>query len=189
MLSGLESKGTPTSGVPPIPIESPGQGESIMRKILLRGVAALIVFGAADAYAMGGSGNLSPYASPYAILAPQTLNNGAAAFAPPPESALPPAPAKPRRQPQRRLCSAALIRRRAARSKAARPRRRARIARPRIPALARGARLSRSRAQRAGSRRPWRRRRSERGRRWWPPCPAPSQKLRRFRRETGPARG
>jgi hypothetical protein len=44
-----------------------------MRKIILLGTTAVaLALGAANAYAQGG-GNLSPEASPYAILAPQTL--------------------------------------------------------------------------------------------------------------------
>jgi hypothetical protein len=44
-----------------------------MRKIILFGAASLVLsLGAVNAYAMGG-GNLSPEASPYAIIAPQTL--------------------------------------------------------------------------------------------------------------------
>ena len=45
-----------------------------MRSIVVLGaVAASLVLGAAEASAMGGSGNLSPTASPYAILVPQTV--------------------------------------------------------------------------------------------------------------------
>ncbi len=46
-----------------------------MRNILLFGATAVALsFGAASAYAMGG-GDLSPQQSPYALLAPQTLQN------------------------------------------------------------------------------------------------------------------
>ena len=55
-----------------------------MRKSLLRGAAVAIVFGAAHAYAMGGSGNLSPDASPYALIAPQTLGRTAQPVEPTP---------------------------------------------------------------------------------------------------------
>jgi hypothetical protein len=45
-----------------------------MRKIILLGAAAALSLGSVNAYAMGGGGgNISPEASPYAILAPQTL--------------------------------------------------------------------------------------------------------------------
>jgi hypothetical protein len=44
-----------------------------MRKILLLGTTGVVLtLGAANAYAMGG-GNLSPEASPYAILEPQSV--------------------------------------------------------------------------------------------------------------------
>ena len=44
-----------------------------MRKILLLGTTAVVLaFGSASAFAMGG-GNISPEASPYAIMEPQTL--------------------------------------------------------------------------------------------------------------------
>jgi hypothetical protein len=44
-----------------------------MRNIILTGAAAVVLsLGAASAFAMGG-GNLSPEASPYAVIAPQTL--------------------------------------------------------------------------------------------------------------------
>jgi hypothetical protein len=47
--------------------------ETIMRKIILFGATAIaLTFGAASAYAMGG-GDLTPEQSPYALLAPQTL--------------------------------------------------------------------------------------------------------------------
>jgi hypothetical protein len=68
----------------------------MMRKIIRSGIAAIVAFGIAQAHAMGGSGNLSPGASPYAILEPQTLGSGAAALAP--DRVAPPAPVKPRRQ-------------------------------------------------------------------------------------------
>jgi hypothetical protein len=45
-----------------------------MRKIILLGTTVVaLTFGVANAYAMGGGGNISPEQSPYAILAPQTL--------------------------------------------------------------------------------------------------------------------
>jgi hypothetical protein len=72
-----------------------------MRNIVSAGIATLIVFGAADARAGGPGGILSPGASPYAILEPQTLNNGAEAWGQPSEPTPPPAPAKPRRHRQR----------------------------------------------------------------------------------------
>ena len=56
-----------------------------MRKIVLFGATAIVLtLGAADASAMG-SGNLSPQASPYAILEPQTappsaIDEGRAAY-------------------------------------------------------------------------------------------------------------
>jgi hypothetical protein len=43
-----------------------------MRKIILFGAAAAVSLGSASAYAMGG-GNIAPEASPYALIAPQTL--------------------------------------------------------------------------------------------------------------------
>ena len=43
-----------------------------MRKIILFGAAAALSLGSAGAYAMGG-GNIAPEASPYALIAPQTL--------------------------------------------------------------------------------------------------------------------
>jgi|HubBroStandDraft_2_1064218.scaffolds.fasta_scaffold1746689_1 hypothetical protein len=70
-----------------------------MREFVLWGVAAMIVFGVAEAHAMGGSGNLSPEASPYAILEPQTLATGAPALAVAPVAQ--PAPVRPRRQRHR----------------------------------------------------------------------------------------
>ena len=56
-----------------------------MRKIILFGAtAAALALGAASAYAAGG-GNLSPEASPYAVIAPQTtlqspMSEGRAAY-------------------------------------------------------------------------------------------------------------
>jgi hypothetical protein len=45
-----------------------------MREMVLPGTVALaLAFGVSDASAMGGSGNLSPSESPYAILEPQTV--------------------------------------------------------------------------------------------------------------------
>jgi hypothetical protein len=71
-----------------------------MRKTLLLGTTVLVfAFGARAAYAMGGSGNLSPFASPYAILAPQTLGPLAVPPQAPPET--PPAYAPPRHRPHR----------------------------------------------------------------------------------------
>jgi hypothetical protein len=47
--------------------------ETIMRKTILFGATAVaLTLGAANAYAMGG-GDLTPQQSPYALLAPQTL--------------------------------------------------------------------------------------------------------------------
>ena len=43
-----------------------------MRKIILVGAAAALSFGSVSAYAMGG-GNIAPEASPYALIAPRTL--------------------------------------------------------------------------------------------------------------------
>jgi hypothetical protein len=43
-----------------------------MRKIILLGAVAALTLGSASAYAMG-SGNVAPEASPYALIAPQTL--------------------------------------------------------------------------------------------------------------------
>lgn len=43
-----------------------------MRKIILLGAAAVLSLGSAGAYAMGG-GNIAPEASPYALIAPQTV--------------------------------------------------------------------------------------------------------------------
>jgi hypothetical protein len=43
-----------------------------MRKIILVGAAAALSLGSVSAYAMGG-GNIAPEASPYALIAPQTL--------------------------------------------------------------------------------------------------------------------
>jgi hypothetical protein len=55
-------------------VDQPPIREKIMREMVLPGAAAaLLAFGGAGADAMGGSGNLSPEASPYAILEPQTL--------------------------------------------------------------------------------------------------------------------
>jgi hypothetical protein len=46
-----------------------------MRKIMLFGATAIaLALGAANAYAIGG-GNLSPEQSPYALIAPQTLQS------------------------------------------------------------------------------------------------------------------
>lgn len=45
-----------------------------MRKIILFGATAVVLsLGAANAFAMGGGGNLSPEELPYALIAPQTL--------------------------------------------------------------------------------------------------------------------
>ena len=67
-----------------------------MRNIVLWGIAAIAAFGGAPAHAMGGSGNLSPGASPYAILEPQTLATGGATLAPAAPVAQP-APARSKR--------------------------------------------------------------------------------------------
>lgn len=67
-----------------------------MRIIVMWGIAAIVVFGGSQAYAMGGSGNLSPGASPYAILEPQTLAPGGATLAPTAPVA-PPAAARSKR--------------------------------------------------------------------------------------------
>ena len=67
-----------------------------MHKIVLSGALAISCLCGGDAYAMGGSGNLSPSASPYAIIAPQTLTYGAPA--PTPATTSQPARAKPRRR-------------------------------------------------------------------------------------------
>jgi hypothetical protein len=49
--------------------------ETKMRKIMLIGATAVaLTFSAANAYAVGG-GDLSPEQSPYALLAPQTLQS------------------------------------------------------------------------------------------------------------------
>jgi hypothetical protein len=71
-----------------------------MRKILLLGTTGLVfALGADIAHAMGGSGNLSPFASPYAILAPQTLGPLAVPPQQPPET--PPAYSPPRQRQHR----------------------------------------------------------------------------------------
>jgi hypothetical protein len=71
-----------------------------MRQILLLGtIVVVFAFGAGAANAMGGSGNLSPFASPYAILAPQTLGPLAVPPQPPPETQ--PVYSPPRRRPHR----------------------------------------------------------------------------------------
>jgi hypothetical protein len=49
------------------------QKENMMRKTLLLGTTVVVLaLGSASAYAMGG-GNVSPEASPYAILEPQSV--------------------------------------------------------------------------------------------------------------------
>lgn len=67
----------------------------IMRKSLLRGAVVAVVFGAGPAFAMGGSGNLSPSESPYALIAPQTLGVPVQATEPAPVAR--PEPVKRRR--------------------------------------------------------------------------------------------
>ncbi|WP_158814869.1 hypothetical protein [Methylocapsa sp. S129] len=63
-----------------------------MRNIFLLGTTlAVLAFGAGNAHAMGGSGNLAPSESPYAILEPQTVT--------PTEIATPPTEASPARTP------------------------------------------------------------------------------------------
>jgi hypothetical protein len=57
------------------------QNGKIMREMVLLGTAAaMLAFGASDAGAMGGGGDLSPSESPYAILEPQTVAPPAAAI-------------------------------------------------------------------------------------------------------------
>jgi hypothetical protein len=60
---------------PPVVPQVTGYLETIMRNTILLGTTAvLFALGGANAYAMGGgSGNVSPEASPYALLAPQTV--------------------------------------------------------------------------------------------------------------------
>lgn len=69
-----------------------------MRKLALPAVAVLLIFGAEQAHAMGGGGNLSPSQSPYAIWEPQTLGAAAQTQASPPVER--PAPVKRRRERQ-----------------------------------------------------------------------------------------
>jgi hypothetical protein len=68
-----------------------------MRKVFLAAMtAAALAIGVLDVHAMGGGGNLSPEASPYAILAPQTVT---------PRFTLPPPEVRPDRayrEPRRR---------------------------------------------------------------------------------------
>ncbi len=71
-----------------------------MRKNFLWGAAAILVLGTSGALAAGGSGNLSPSESPYAILEPQTLYGGAQISAPNPEEPPPPPSATRRARPK-----------------------------------------------------------------------------------------
>jgi hypothetical protein len=78
-----------------------------MRNLLLPGAMALLVAsGAPNAFARGGTGNLSPSESPYAILEPQTLTPGASPMdlnQAPPAQAVPTHPARPRKPARKRL--------------------------------------------------------------------------------------
>jgi hypothetical protein len=75
-----------------------------MRIVFLTAVtAAALAIGVLDVHAMGGGGNLSPEASPYAILAPQTV---APYAVPPPPAEVAPyrayrEPGRRRRRPER----------------------------------------------------------------------------------------